>query len=43
MIDKLGLLMAGPKLYERSSFKENFSREKIMRDYAVQLLKKKKA
>ena len=43
MIDKLGVLMAGPKHYERASFKEKFSRKKIMRDYAVQLLKKRKA
>ena len=43
MIDKLGILMAGPKHYERASFKEKFSRKKIMRDYAVHLLKKKKA
>lgn len=38
MIDKLGILMAGPKYYERASFKEKFSRKKIMRDYAAHLL-----
>lgn len=43
MIDKLGLLMAGPKYYERANFKQKFSRKKLMHDYAVTLLKKQKA
>ena len=42
MIDKLRLLMVGPKHYERAEFKEKFSREKIMHNYALQLLNKSK-
>lgn len=38
MIEKLGLLITGPKFYNREAFKKKFSREKIMRDYARKLL-----
>lgn len=38
MIEKLDLLITGPKFYNREAFKKKFSREKIMRDYAKKLL-----
>lgn len=38
MIEKLELLITGPKFYSREAFKKKFSREKIMRDYARKLL-----
>ena len=42
MINKLNILMAGPKHFDRTEFKEKFSREKIMQAYAIHLLKKKR-
>ncbi len=38
MIEKISLLIAAPKIYNREEFKKKFSREEIMRDYAKKLL-----
>jgi glycosyltransferase involved in cell wall biosynthesis len=38
MIEKIKILIKGPRIYDREAFKKRFSRERIMRQYANEII-----